>query len=253
MTPAADSFGSYGRHGSPCLSLGAARVADRVVTLAIVLVLVLLMAISGYGLWDSWRVLEGGDQLAKPTDSNSFAELMAINPDVCAWITVDGTNIDYPVVQGKDDFEYLTKDARGEYAASGGIFLEAENDRSFPGPYEMLMGHHMAYGKMFGDLDKFLDLNFFGGNSTATLMLPDKTLSLEVMAVMQADADDGMVYGVSSAVSRMPELVSYINDHAIHKRGEGLSADDHVIALSTCNSAGADARTLLLCRVTGES
>lgn len=61
------------------------------------------MAISGYGLWDSWRVLEGGDQLAKPTDSNSFAELMTINPDVCAWITVDGTNIDYPVVQGKDE------------------------------------------------------------------------------------------------------------------------------------------------------
>ena len=72
---------------------------------AIFLILVLLFAC--YALWDTWRIYDGAnidDDLLKykPTLDNteSLAELMKINPDVCAWLTIDDTSIDYPVVQG---------------------------------------------------------------------------------------------------------------------------------------------------------
>ena len=77
------------------------------------------IAYSGYALWDNWSILKEPDQVRedliryKPANeeelSYSFQELKAMNPDVCGWLTLDHTKIDYPVVQGTDNFEYLEK------------------------------------------------------------------------------------------------------------------------------------------------
>ena len=56
---------------------------------------------------------------------------MAINKDVAGWITIDDTHIDYPVVQGKDDMEYINKDVYGEFSLSGSIFLSCMNKKDF--------------------------------------------------------------------------------------------------------------------------
>ena len=85
---------------------------------------------------------------------------MAMNPDVCGWIVMDHTGIDYPIVQGEDNFEYLDKDPLGNPEISGSIFLDWQNNRKFTDPYMVLMGHHMQAGKMFGDLDKYSDETF---------------------------------------------------------------------------------------------
>ncbi len=253
MLPATDTFGSYGRRrGLVGLAFSASRAFDRAVTWIIAIILALVCAIAGYAVWDAWHVLNGNNQFAKPVDAESFASIMAVNPDVCAWLTIDNTNIDYPVVQGEDNFEYLSRDAKGEYAASGSIFLDVACDRTFPGPYEVLMGHHMQYGKMFGDLDRFLDEGFFEENRAGQLMLPDRTLELEVAAVMKADAYDHTIFGTPVDSGGMPSLVSHIAERALYQRDGALSATDHVIALSTCASDGADARTVVVCKVVGE-
>ena len=66
------------------------------------------IAYSGYALWDNWSILKEPDQVRedliryKPANeeelSYSFQELKAMNPDVCGWLTLDHTKIDYPVV-----------------------------------------------------------------------------------------------------------------------------------------------------------
>lgn len=225
-------------------------MADRVVTAAIVIVIGVAAALSGYSLWDSYQVVHGADAIK---DSGlSFSELRAINPDVVAWLTIDGTHVDYPVCKGKDDFEYLSKNAKGEASASGSIFLDAACDENFTEPYEMVMGHHMESGKMFGDLEKFLKRKFFKTHRTGKLKLPDKTLSLEVCAVLTADAYDSAIYGVPVTSDGMDRVVARIDELATHKRDGGPRATDRLVALSTCSSDGADARTVVICRVTAE-
>lgn len=222
------------------------------------------LAYAGYSLWDNWHVLSAADSIRddlvayRPTNeenlSYSFQELMALNPDVCAWIIIDNTNIDYPVVQGKDNFEYLDKNALGEDSASGSIFLDYQNSSDFTDFYTILMGHHMQGGKMFGDMDLFMDETFFRENVTGTLYLPDRILQLETAAFISADAYDKYLYRTdwSSGESRR-ELISYIYDTAIYTRGETLTPDDQIISLSTCASGSTNARMLLICRVTGVS
>lgn len=230
---------------------------------AAALIFLCFLAYAGYALWDNWSILNEPDSLAddlmeyKPTNTGdleySFAELMALNPDVCAWITMDNTNIDYPVVQGKDNFEYLDKDVLGDPSAAGSIFLDYRNDKEFTDFYTMLMGHHMAEGKMFGDLDLYTDEEFFNENVTGTIYLPDRILKLETVAILDADAYDSVVYRVDwTADAGSEELLNRIDELAVYTRGDTLTTEDQIVALSTCSSDYTNARHILICRVTGE-
>lgn len=249
MTSVADSFGDYGRHGSPAPALRAARVFDHVVTWVIAIALILMAGLAGYSLWDANNVLEGTDLSEYRPGGPGFAELLAMNPDVCAWLTVDNTNIDYPIVQGQDNFEYLDKDATGESKASGSLFLDSECDRTFHESYEVIYGHHMEKSKMFGDLDKFLDADFFDANQTATLYLPKETLDLQVCAVLTADAYDGVMFSTPAADGRVSQVIQKVESTATYYREGSLQDGDQVIAFSTCSSDSTDARTIVLCKV----
>lgn len=92
------------------------RFLNAIVSLAVALCLVLAGAYSAYALWDNSRVYAAAENVQsdmlrlKPTvnedgteDEASFAELRHINADVCGWVTLDNTQIDYPVLQGEDN------------------------------------------------------------------------------------------------------------------------------------------------------
>ena len=82
--------------------------------------------------------------------------------------------------------------------------------------------------------------------------LPDRTLDLQVCAVVKADAYDSVYYGTPAGTDRMPALAEKVAQDAVFQRDGMPSASDQVVALSTCASSGVNERTLLLCRVTGE-
>ena len=94
-----------------------ARFGDRIVSAIAAALILLMLLYGGYSLWDTAMVFNGAfvsnDLLQfKPVstdpDSNpTLAELQQINPDCIAWLTVDDTHIDYPVVQGEDNMEYI--------------------------------------------------------------------------------------------------------------------------------------------------
>lgn len=243
---------------SPSLSR-AARGLNRAVDGLIVLAVACALLFSGYSLWDAWKVLHAPDEVqarllehAGPSGP-SFRELLALNPDVAAWLRMDGTAIDYPVVQGKDDFEYLEKDVFGEFAPSGSICLSARAAKDFSDPYCVVMGHHMAESKMFGDLDRYQDEAFFRAHTTGILWLPDRTLQLETVALLSADAYDGWIYNQPVSNDGMPRVIGRIQELAVHSRGDALRPTDQLIALSTCGSGSANERTVLVCRVVGQT
>lgn len=249
MSAAADTFGSFGRYGHQTAGARAARFFDHVATWAMAIVLLLIGGLAGYSLWDSYQVVEGTDLTQYHPGGYGFAELLAMNPDVCAWLTVDNTGIDYPVVQGTDDFEYLDKDATGAGSAAGSLYLDSACDRNFGEPYEVIMGHHMVSHKMFGDLDLFLDESFFESNKSAKLYLPHETLELEVDAVLTENAYDKVIFGMPAEAGQVAEVVQKAESSAVHYREGSLSPEDQIISFSTCSSDATDARTIVLCKV----
>ncbi len=111
------------------------------------------------------------------------------------WVTIDGTNIDYPFVQGKDNQNTLNKNVLGESAVSGAVFLDTRNSRAMTDSYNLLYAHHMDNGAMFGDVDRFLDRGFFDLHRTGTLYTKDGAFRLRIVAVCSFAASDDIIFG----------------------------------------------------------
>lgn len=111
-----------------------------------------------------------------------FETLRDINPDIVGWIKIPGTRIDYPVVQGKDNEEYLHKTFSKKQNRSGSVFLDVNCKKDFSSDNSVIYGHHMKDGSMFAELVKFRDPAFVKRHKRILLYLPEKTLSLSVVS-----------------------------------------------------------------------
>lgn len=236
-----------------------ARAGDRLVSLLAAGLILLMLLYGGYSLWDTAMVFNGAflssDLLQfKPAagdpDSNpTLAELQAINPDVLGWLTIDDTHIDYPVVIGETDMEYVNKDVYGDFALSGSIFLDSDNARDLSDAYTLVYGHHMDNGAMFGDVVEFVNTDYFESHQTGTLYLPDATYTIEIFACVQVDAFDSMIYDPLAQDGDVSELLHYVDEIAVQSRYIGVQPTDKVIGLSTCAEAETNGRVVIFGRL----
>ena len=237
-----------------------ARGADRVLTALLALLLALILAYACFALWDSWRIYNGAgvdERLLqyKPEfnadNGDSFEALMALNPDVCAWLTIEDTHIDYPVVRGDDNVTYVNTDVYGDFSLSGSIFLDYRNARAFTDSYSLIYGHHMDGEVMFGELAYFLEQAYFEEHPTGVLYLPESICRIEWFACFQTDAYDQRVFTPGNLTdSELSELLGWVRDNALQYRETGVREQDRLLALSTCSDASTNARTILLGRLT---
>ncbi len=101
-----------------------------------------------------------------------FEKLNSINKDIKAWIYVPGTKIDYPILVGESDEEYLYNDMNKEYTPLGSIF--SYSGTNFTKGNTFIFGHNMASRQMFGELRKYIDKDFL--NKIVTILGIDKKL-----------------------------------------------------------------------------
>ena len=222
-------------------------VAHKSINIIVVIVSLLLFLICLYALIDAVMIYNGANDSGimkyKPAAGNT-EELRELSADAVAWITVDGTRIDYPVMQGKTNAEYLNKDPYGEFSLSGSIFLDSRNDSSFRDPYSLVYGHHMEYGAMFGALDKYKDKTYFDAHRTGLLTVTNgDEYNIGIFAVCKAQATEKVIFDPPE--SNNQALLEYLNDHALIYDQSGVSAGLKLIALSTCQSAESNERMIV--------
>ena len=236
----------------------AARVGNRILNIIVGILTLILFLYGAYCLWDTYVTARGAfisDDLLeyKPIpgqeENPTLDELMAINPDVVGWLTVDDTHIDYPVVQGENDMEYINKDVYGEFALPGSIFLSCVNSRDFSDPYSLVYGHHMANGAMFGDIVEFVNKDYFDTHTTGTLYLPDETQGITLFACMQTSATDTVVYNPKAQQEDVSGLLSYLEENAVQYRDISEKKSDRIIGLSTCAEAETNGRVIVFGRL----
>lgn len=96
-----------------------------------------------------------------------------INPDYVGWLSIEGTNISYPVVQGKDNEKYLNTTFEGQQNPLGAIFLDAACKQGVNSPFQIIYGHNAKDGNMFGGLASFTKHDYLSKHGTATFTLPN--------------------------------------------------------------------------------
>lgn len=118
----------------------------------------------------------------------AFEALQKVNPDIKGWIRIEGTQINYPIVQAKDNDFYLNHNFNGEKSASGAIFLDFESRGDFDGRNNILYGHNMKNGTMFKDVVKYKDETFFKEHPYFTIYTPRREIRLKAVAAYYGEA-----------------------------------------------------------------
>ena len=242
------------------------KACNSIVNLVVILALLLCGTYAVYALWDNNQVLTAAENVQadmlnlKPQVDESgeivdagptFDELLAINPDVVGWVSMDNTKIDHPILHGDNNLEYINKDVYGNFALAGSIFLDSRNDRNFRDSYSLLYGHHMADSRMFGDLDLYKDEAFFRENRTGTLLTPEKVYDLEVISCMLVGASDDYIFEPTDSRNDIKSLLDYAEKNSLFVNDDVLARarqtkNLQILALTTCSSEFTDARTIVL-------
>ncbi len=219
------------------------KLFDRIVILASLLFFLICV----YAMYDAVMVYYNANDTSvlkyKPDLSNPEV-LRDISEDAIAWITVDDTRIDYPVMQGSDNNEYLNKDPFGKYSLSGSIFLDSRNKDDFSDDYSLLYGHHMEYGAMFGALDQFKNKDYFDSHRTGRLIaVGGKKYDIRFFASVMVQATDPLVFDPANTTPGrlMKKLAGSAMIYEPPETESGLK----LIALSTCQSADTIDRMVL--------
>ena len=220
--------------------------------LAVVFAVLVLTA--GYCLWDGVYVMSHAADPSllryKPGASTRQDGVVSpITDEQIGWLTVEGTGMDYPLMQGEDNYVFLNRDPYGKFSLSGSIFLDSRCRPDFSDAYALIYGHHMEFGRMFGALDAFLDEKYLRAHSHGTLLLGrdgSRRLELEFFAAMRADARDRTLF--SPAEDTASDVAA-----AIRKRADVLVSEPskRLVALTTCADDSTEGRLLVFANVTG--
>lgn len=212
------------------------RAIDMLVNGVVGLVCVVVLLVSGYSLWDNHRLHQ---QAQDPTLLIYKPELLRDGEDAAAmqtlegqaaWLSIDGTYIDYPVMQGKDNFEYLNKDPYGQFRLSGSIFLDYRNAPDLTDGFSMIYGHHMDHYSMFGSLDLFATEVYFDNHRKGWLATKDGMFPLDLFAVAWGEGDDWEIFNPEGKSAE--DVLPYIREHAVISRE--YIPGTRIVALSTC-------------------
>lgn len=234
----------------------AARVGNRILSIMAGILILLMLSYGVYSLWDTYKIYANSfadEELLKfrPTDDGednpTLKDLKKLNSDVKAWIQVPKTNIDYPVVQGQDDMEYINKNVYGEFELSGAIFLSCLNKDDFSDPYNLVYGHNMKNGGMFADVADFTNKEYFETHQKGKLYLTDATRKIRFFACMKVTAADAKIYHPDGyRKENLKDLLDYIQANAVQYRDVNVADENSLIALSTCSEAETNGRVVLI-------
>lgn len=234
----------------------AARVGNRILSIMAGILILLMLSYGVYSLWDTYKIYANSfadEELLKfrPTDDGednpTLKDLKKLNPDVKAWIQVPKTNIDYPVVQGQDDMEYINKNVYGEFELSGAIFLSCLNKDDFSDPYNLVYGHNMKNGGMFADVADFTNKEYFETHQKGKLYLTNATRKIRFFACMKVTAADAKIYHPDGyRKENLKDLLDYIQANAVQYRDVNVADENSLIALSTCSEAETNGRVVLI-------
>lgn len=200
----------------------------------------------------------GGDALNKDGMLIKFEELYKKNNDICGWLAIDGTKIDYPVYQTNDNEFYVTHDMSKSPSRYGAIFADtnatiAKDTRS---KNIVLYGHNMLDHSMFGGILDYTKLSFYKENPLIEFDSLYDSNTYKVFAVIVTNVnkedDNGYVFNYIqnrfSSESNFLNWIENIKVRSVINTGVGVIGSDEIITLSTCSYQFDDARTVVFAR-----
>ena len=175
---------------------------------------------------------------------NPYSALLKINPDYVGWIKIDNTKIDYPIVRGSDNEEYLDINFNRENDVLGSIFMDYRNIGMGMDRHTIIYGHYTERGYMFGDLKKYLDSDFLSSNDTFTISTPQGDKTYQIFSIHISPSEGPFLQTQFKDVA-YNDFIDLLKKESIIDRDVVLDENLDLLSLVTCNYAVKDGRLFI--------
>ena len=182
-----------------------------------------------------------------------YEELFLKNNDMVGWISVEGTTINYPVMQTKDSPNYyLNHNFNREYSDLGVPYVQ-ENCDLEASDNVIIYGHHIKGGKMFGSLDKYTSKSFYEKHRFIQFNTLSQQAGYQVIAVFKtvAYSSAGFRYYDFVNAENEADFDAYIakcKELSLYDTGESAKYGDKLITLSTCKQFAENGRLVVVAK-----
>ena len=192
-------------------------------------------------------VSEGEDILAK------YKKLYLQNEDMVGWIAIDGTGINYPVMQSKNNPNfYLKHSFEKEYSGSGVPYIQEDCD-ILTSDNLVIYGHHIKGGRMFGALEDYKSKSFYEKHKNIQFDTLTEQAEYEIIAVFKTVAYSSEGYRYYDFVNAENEkefdaFVGKCKELALYDTGVTAQYGDRLITLSTCEYSAQNGRLVVVAK-----
>ena len=215
---------------------------NRVINIIIMIVLFCILFISFYALYDYYKVYDNASIKNNMVDGEyKFDEFTS---NVIGWINIYDTSINYPIVKGTNNKEYLSKDYNNEYSKAGSIFLDYRNNNILDN-YSIIYGHNLSNGLMFSDIKKYKDTKFFNSHLNGIIYFENNTYDINIILMSEISAYDEL-YNLNNKFTNK-YIIDKLKNNSINKI-DILDNYNRIIMLSTCSDK-TNNRLILLCYI----
>ncbi|MCM1285398.1 MAG: class B sortase [Acetobacter sp.] len=226
-------------------------------TLKFILIFIVVFVIAFCGLYFGMQFYYNNNEPELPSTTNTgnyvtsagsvenpidFKSLQKQNSDIYAWIKVDGTKVDYPIVQSNnDDSFYLKHSAKDKsWSDSGAIYTEIVNHKTFNDYITVIYGHNGYGDTMFTTLHKFEKKDFFDSHPEFVIYTTDRKLTYQIISAFKYD-DRHIINSFDFADTRvLADFQSYLQNptsavkNVREKLDKNIDTDSRIVILSTC-------------------
>ncbi len=201
------------------------------------------------------------DDYTKNEDNqfSKFDILKSQNNDIVGWINIAGTEVNNPVYQYTDNQFYVSHDMDKKSNSYGALFLDYRcniNPMSLT-RNQIIYGHNMRYGAMFGTLDEYRDINYLRQNPIISFDSLYEQRNYKIFAIMIVNDTEDSTFGYSYSAYRTTftsdtdfmQWIQYSRDRSLYDIPVDINSDDEIITLSTCCYDFDNARFVILGRL----
>lgn len=187
-----------------------------------------------------------------------FEKAFLLNPELVGWIAIEGTNVNYPVVQSAVDHKdyYLRRDFYGNSDSHGCIYAREQCDVFAPSDNIVIYGHRMRDHTMFGHLAKYEQKSFLEDHSYIYFdtLLERHTYQIAYVMVTTANPGEGFAYHTfvdGTTPEQWEEFLSGCEQYSLYDTGVTVSPGDKLITLSTCEYTHENGRLVIVAKQVG--
>ena len=165
----------------------------------------------------------------------NFEELKQKNSDTVAWLKVENTNIEFPIVQANNNSYYLTHNFDKKYNVAGWIFADYKNKLDGTDRNIVVYGHNMRNNSMFGSLKDVITEEWYNNeeNKYITFVTENDYRTYQVFSVYQIQTEDYYIQTEFKS-NEFTEFIDTITKRSKKYFGINVSKEDTILTLSTC-------------------